>query len=99
MLEKEIERKVTIYARNKNFLAYKFTSPSNRSVPDRIFISPKGETIYVEFKQKGKLPTRLQNITFNRLKDRGVTVMVIDDYLKGKMLIDEYDRTDTSVST
>lgn len=90
MLEREIEKKVVTYAKNKNFLAYKFTSPSNRSVPDRLFISPTGNIFFVEFKRKGKLPTKLQNYTINSMLSRGVKVSVIDDCDRGKLLIDEY---------
>ena len=90
MLEREIEKKVTDYAKNKNFLAYKFTSPSNKSVPDRLFISPTGNIFFVEFKRKGKLPTKLQNYTINNMLSRGVKVSIIDNCDKGKLLIDEY---------
>lgn len=90
MLEREIEKKVTIYAKNKNFLTYKFTSPSNRSVPDRLFISPNGNIFFVEFKRQGILPTKLQSHTIKAMTRRGVKVSVIDDYDKGKLLIDEY---------
>jgi hypothetical protein len=89
MLEKEIEQKVVDYAKSKDFLAYKFTSPSNRSVPDRLFISPKGGMFFIEFKRKGKTPTKLQASTFKILSKRGVTVEVIDDYNAGKLLIDK----------
>jgi hypothetical protein len=90
MLEREIENKVVTYAKNKNFLAYKFTSPSNRSVPDRIFISPTGNIFFVEFKRKGKLPTKLQDATIKAIMSKGAKVTVIDDCDKGKLLIDEY---------
>jgi hypothetical protein len=89
MLEKEIERKVVNYAKTKDFLAYKFTSPSNRSVPDRLFISPTGGIFFIEFKRKGKIPTKLQESTFKMLTGRGITVEVIDDYEVGKLLIDK----------
>ncbi len=90
MLEREIEKKVVKYAIDKNFLAYKFTSPSNRSVPDRLFISPTGKIFFIEFKRKNKLPTKLQAITINKFKLRNVDVSVIDDYETGKLLINEY---------
>lgn len=90
MLEKEIEKKVVKYAIDKNFLAYKFTSPCNRSVPDRLFISPTGKIFFIEFKCKNKLPTKLQAITINKFKLRNVDVSVIDDYETGKLLINEY---------
>jgi hypothetical protein len=99
MLEKEIEQKVVTYAKSKNFLAYKFTSPSNRSVPDRLFISPTGGLFFIEFKRKGKIPTKLQESTFKMLTGRGISVEVIDDYEAGKILIDEHTSRSTSLST
>lgn len=89
MLEKEIEQKVVNYAKSKDFLAFKFTSPSNRSVPDRLFISPTGGIFFIEFKRKGKIPTKLQESTFKMLTERRVTVEVVDDYEAGKLLIDK----------
>ena len=50
MLEKQIESKVVKKAKELGFLTYKFSSPSNRGVPDRIFISPYGEVFFIEFK-------------------------------------------------
>ncbi len=93
MLEKEIEHKVVTYAKKKNFRADKYTSPSNRSVPDRLFISPKGFMFFIEFKSKGKVPTKLQAYTFKDITSRGVIVEVIDDYDTGKLLIDKLSLT------
>jgi hypothetical protein len=90
MLEREIENRVVKYAKDRKFLAYKFTSPSNRSVPDRLLISPTGKIFFIEFKRKGKLPTKLQDFTIQTFKSRGVSVSIIDDCDKGKLLIDEY---------
>lgn len=90
MLEKVIESKVVAYAKEKGFLAYKFNSIANRAVPDRIFISPNGTIGFIEFKQKGKLPTKLQSRIMENLMDRGVRVRVIDDIILGKEAIDEW---------
>ncbi len=89
MLEKEIEKKIVTYAKSKDFLAYKFASPSNRSVPDRLCIGPTGNIFFIEFKREGEMPTKLQEYTFKILRARGITVAVIDDYNNGKLLIDE----------
>lgn len=87
-LEKDIESKVSKYAKERGFLSYKFTSPSNRSVPDRIFISPTGKVGFVEFKRKGKLPTPLQAHTIDLMRQRNVDVKVVDDYVSGKNVIE-----------
>lgn len=89
-LEKDIETKVAKYAKEKGFITYKFTSPSNRSVPDRLFISPRGRITFIEFKRKGKLPTELQQHTIDIMLERGVDVKVVDNYELGKQTIEEW---------
>ena len=58
-LEKSIEGAAARYARSVGVLTYKFSSPAQRGVPDRIFIGPMG-TIFMEFKRPGGKPTALQ---------------------------------------
>ena len=87
MLEREIEEKVVNYAKKRKFRADK---NKTRSLPDRTFISPTGNIFYVEFKRKGKSPTKLQQITINDLLSRSVKVFIIDDLEQGKLLINEY---------
>ncbi len=78
MLEKQIESKVVKKAKELGFLTYKFSSPSNRGVPDRIFISGRGNVIFMEFKsEKGKL-TKLQLKTKNDIEKNNVEVFVIN---------------------
>ena len=50
MLEKNLEAKIIKIAKKLGYLTYKFTSPSNKGVPDRIFISPYGHVFFMEFK-------------------------------------------------
>lgn len=97
MLEKEIEEKVVSYAKSKDFLVYKFSSPANRSVPDRQFMSPTGFIGFIEFKQKGQKLTKLQYHTFMKLTDRNIDVRVIDDVRSGKVLIDEWSQIKPSL--
>jgi hypothetical protein len=59
MLEKEIEKYLVKRVKDLGGVAYKFVSPANRGVCDRIVVLPK-RVIFVEVKQpKGKL-TELQ---------------------------------------
>ena len=90
MLEKHIERKVCDYARSCDFLVYKFTSPQRRSVPDRLFISPKGVTLFIEFKAPGKKCTEGQSREIGRLKAKNIPVFVVDDPDEGKRIIGLY---------
>lgn len=59
MLEKELEAKVAKAAKARGMVTYKFSCPSQRGVPDRIIVGPKG-VLFLELKQKGKKPTKLQ---------------------------------------
>ena len=50
MKESQIERRLAVMVRERGGLCYKFVSPSNPGVPDRIIITPAGRTVYVELK-------------------------------------------------
>ena len=88
MLEKDIEGKVCEYARSKNVLAYKFTSPARHAVPDRLFIAPDGRGWFCEFKREGAKPTPAQGREHTRLRQQKVNVFVIDNVIEGKNMID-----------
>lgn len=87
MRESEIEKKVSEYAKAKGWLVYKFVSPSQRGVPDKIFIGG-GEIFFIEFKAPGKKPTKLQDKIFNKIRGELFEVYIIDDVEQGKKLID-----------
>ena len=88
MLEKQIEAKVCEYAKTKNVLVYKFTSPARAAVPDRMFIRPDGRIWFVEFKRQGAKPTEAQEREHHRLRQHKVNVFVIDNVEEGKTMID-----------
>ena len=85
MLEKTVERKVCLYAEKRGWLVRKFTSPSRRSVPDRILMKD-GKAIFIEFKAPGRKPTDLQKLEHERLRAHGMTVHVIDNIEAGYAL-------------
>ena len=64
--------------------AYKFVSPGNDGVPDRLVCLPGGQAIFVELKAPGKKPTKLQLIQQEKLRSLGFVVEVIDS----KKLVD-----------
>lgn len=88
MRESEIEKKVSDYAKAKGWLVYKFVSPSQRGVPDRVFIRG-GEIYFIEFKAPGKKPTKLQDKIFSKIRGELFEVYIIDDVEQGKLLIDK----------
>lgn len=82
MRERDIEAKVCDLAKRAGWLAYKFVSPSQRSVPDRIFIRA-GRIVFVEFKAPGAKPTTLQSRMIERLQGAGCEVHVCDSVEAG----------------
>jgi len=86
-LEKEIEKQVVSYARGKSVLCYKFTSPAQRHVPDRIFFFG-GRAFLIEFKRKGEKPTPAQSIEHNKLRAHGAVVHVVDSVEAGRRVVD-----------
>lgn len=60
MLEKNIEDYLRKEVTKIGGYCMKWVSPSNRGVPDRILILPKGRVVFVELKQKGKKLDPLQ---------------------------------------
>lgn len=88
MLEKDIEKKVCDYAKEKEALVYKFTSPSRAAVPDRMFIRPDGRVWFCEFKRTGEKPTPAQEREHHRLRQHKVFVFVIDNVDEGKAMVD-----------
>lgn len=87
-LEKEIEKKIGAYAKSKGCLYYKFTSPANRAVPDRMIITPNGTVGFLEIKRAGCKPTLLQMRELTKLKGVGCNVGWCDNVLDGQMFID-----------
>ena len=89
MLESKIEKDVTNYAKLLGWMAYKFTSPTNRGVPDHIYFR-EGHTLLIEFKQLGKKPSKLQQHQINKFKDQLIPVYVVDSIENGKDIFNAY---------
>lgn len=87
-LESEIEGKLAKYAKSKGCLTYKFSSPANRGVPDRIFITPKGVVIFMEIKAPGKKPTALQQKHLTEIFEHRGKAYWTDNLAQGKAMID-----------
>lgn len=84
------ERDIEIYLRNRvkelGGKAYKFVSPGNAGVPDRLVLLPKARVIFVELKAPGKKPTALQERQMQAISILGFPVYVIDSFEK----VDEF---------
>ncbi len=78
MSEKLVEQALVSRVKAMGGIAFKFTSPGRRSVPDRLCLLPGGRVIFVECKAPGKRPTELQAREHERLRALGFDVRVID---------------------
>lgn len=87
MTEKEIERILVTGVRALGGRAYKWVSPGNAGVPDRIVIFPGQAPIFVELKtESGKL-TRLQEVQIRRLQDLQQRVQVLHGEKEVRMFL------------
>jgi len=87
MLERDVEGYLVKQVAKLGGKAYKFSSPSNRSIPDRICCLPRGLTKYVECKAPWKEPTPLQAKVIKYLRSLGHEVFVVDTKEKVDILI------------
>jgi len=90
MRESAIETTVSRYATTKGWLAYKFSSPNRRGVPDHLYLKD-GKTIFIEFKAPGKKLTKLQIHTCAKIMAQNFEVYRIDSIITGKELFDEQE--------
>ena len=75
--EATVERSFRDRLRKAGCLVYKFVSPGNDGVPDRIVITREGLVIFVELKtERGEL-SDIQNYQIGRIRDHGQDVRVL----------------------
>lgn len=89
MTEKEIERRMRELVRQRGGLFYKFLSPNNPGVPDRILISPTGVVWFVELKTNIGRLSKIQTQQIGKLEKRGVNIRIIRGWEAAKKFIDE----------
>jgi hypothetical protein len=84
-LEKTIETAVVKHAKKRGLLVYKL---EKRNAPDRLFILPSGYCFFIEFKRFGQKPRPGQEHEFQRLRNSGRAVYVVDETAVGIELIE-----------
>lgn len=82
VLEKDIEGAVVRWALKNRFLAPK-VSFVEAGWPDRLFISPHGHTIFIEFKRPGGTTDSLQRYRIMQITSRGVPAFWVDSIVGG----------------
>lgn len=86
MRESEIEKRLAEKIKKAGGLAYKFVSPNNPGVPDRIIILPDGKVVFVELKSAFGRLARLQAWQISRMRELGCDVRI----LRGIDQVDEF---------
>ena len=77
MRESAIEAKLVRLVRERGGLCFKFVSPGNPGVPDRIVVTPDGRTVYVELKTEAGRLSPMQKFQRTELQKRGADVRVL----------------------
>lgn len=87
------ERDIEIYLRDQikqlGGVAYKFVSPGNAGVPDRLVLLPRGRVVFVELKARGKESTPLQMRQQERITNLGFDVRTISSFAAIDCLVQE----------
>lgn len=78
MKERNLERLLARKVKDAGGLCWKFVSPGNVGVPDRICILD-GRVVFVEVKTTGCKPRPTQIHRIAQLKDHGIPALVIDE--------------------
>nr|WP_144461865.1 VRR-NUC domain-containing protein [Siminovitchia fortis] len=78
MREKDIENYLRNQVKKIGGIAYKFESPGNAGVPDRLVLLPGGRVHFVELKAPGKKPTALQLAQHRKINKLHSRVLIID---------------------
>ena len=89
MKEKEIEEYLVRLVHKCGGKAYKFVSPGNAGVPDRLVVFPNGVLAFIELKAPGEKTRPIQDHEINRLRRFGQLVVILD----GKTKIDSFVKT------
>lgn len=77
MKESEIETRLVRGVRRLGGRAYKFVSPGNVGVPDRLVVLPGGRIIFAELKADGGRLSKMQLYQISQLRQLGAVVQEV----------------------
>lgn len=89
MKESAIEAKLVRMVRDRGGLCYKFVSPGNPGVPDRIVITPAGRTVYIELKTEVGRLAAIQRWQHDELRKRGAEVRTLKGMDQVRAFVEE----------
>lgn len=91
MNERDVEVYLCEQVKKLGGIAYKFTSPARRNVPDRLCLFPHGIMCFVECKAPGNTPTPAQYREIERLTYLGHPATYVDSKETVKEFITEME--------
>ena len=77
MVESQLEARLVQGVKALGGIAYKFVSPGNRGVPDRLVVLPGGRLLFAELKADGGRLSRLQAYQLESLRRLGAEVWTV----------------------
>jgi hypothetical protein len=77
MREADLEQLFRVWAAARGARTFKWVSPGQAGVPDRVVVWPGGRVSFVELKAPGKKPSPLQAAVFADLHALGAPVSVL----------------------
>ena len=89
MLEKDIEDWLSDQIKALGGISYKFISPGEPGVPDRIYILPNGQVWFVELKQQLGKVANIQKWQRQRLMDKGCNYRLVKGMKDAKEFVKE----------
>lgn len=89
MLEKDIEAWLNKKVKDLGGLSFKFVSPNNPGVPDRIYIFPGGRIYFVELKTEIGRMSNIQKWQRERFKEMGCQFYLIKGMEQARTFIKE----------
>lgn len=91
-LESAVEKRFVRKVKALGGKAYKFVSPNNRSVPDRVVVWPSYGVHFIELKQAGKNPTSAQWEKIEELSERNAVVLCIAGHEEVDLYLEDPER-------
>lgn len=77
-MEKNVESYLTRQIESLNGKCYKWVSPNNSGVPDRIVLLPKGNILFVELKEYNGKISAIQKVQQKIISNLGFQVYVLN---------------------
>lgn len=92
MRERDIENWLRQRIESMGGLAFKFVSPGNNGVPDRLAVLPGGVIYFIELKTDDGRLSPIQDWQQDRLRYRGANVVTINGMDEARAFVEEYLR-------